>query len=350
MKILLTGHRGYIGSVMTPILWDAGHQVTGLDSDLYRGCDFRPAGPMADVPEIKCDLRDIELGHLHGFDAVVHLAALSNDPLGDLAPEHTYDINLHASVRLAMLAKEAGVSRFLYSSSCSVYGAAGDAVLDEESGFNPVTPYGESKIKVEQSVREFADESFCPTFFRNATAYGVSPRLRMDLVLNDLVANAVETGEIIVKSDGTPWRPLVHIRDISAAFLAVLSAPGDKVFNRAFNIGRSEENFRVSDLAAMVAARVPGSRVVYAPGGGPDKRSYRVNFDRIRSFVPGFVPTWTAARGIEELIRAFRASPTPVLGDEAFVRLRTITRNVASGELDGRLRWREPIAVGGAGA
>lgn len=347
MNILVTGHRGYIGAVMVPMLLEAGHRVTGLDCDLYRDCDFVPAGPLAMVPELQIDLRDVSVDHLRGFDAIVHLAALSNDPLGDLAPEHTYDINLHASVRLARLAKEAGVGRFLYSSSCSVYGAAGDAPLDEDAGFNPVTPYGESKIQVELAVRDLADASFCPTYFRNATAYGVSPRLRMDLVLNDLVANAVETGEIVVKSDGTPWRPLVHIRDISAAFLAVLAAPAEAVCNQAFNIGRTDQNFQVRELADMVAARVPGSRVAYAAGGGPDKRSYRVNFDRVSECVPGFHATWTVERGIEELLAAFRASPSPVLGDESFIRLRTIRRHMAAGELSDQLRWREPVAVGG---
>lgn len=350
MNVLLTGHRGYIGSVMAPMLLEAGHSVTGLDSDLYQGCDFAPAGPLPAIPELLTDLRDVNIEHLHGFDAVIHLAALSNDPLGDLAPRHTYDINLHSSVRLAELAEQAGVSRFLYSSSCSVYGAAGDSILDETAGFNPVTPYGESKIRVEHALRELASASFHPTYFRNATAYGVSPRLRMDLVLNDLVANAVETGEIVVKSDGTPWRPLVHIRDISAAFLAVLEAPPEAVSNQAFNIGRTDENFQVSQLADMVASKVPGSRVVFAPGAGPDKRSYRVNFDRVRSAFPGFVPAWTVARGIDELIRAFRESPAPVLGDESFIRLRTIRRHLASGRLDERLRWREAVPAEAAGA
>lgn len=350
MKVLLTGDRGYIGSVMAPLLIEAGHEVTGLDADLYRGCDFAPGGRLAAIPSLTCDLRDITAGHLRGFDAVIHLAALSNDPLGDLAPGHTYDINLHASIRLAELAKAAGVSRFLYSSSCSVYGAAGEAILDEDAGFNPVTPYGESKIKVEEALRSLADESFCPTYFRNATAYGVSPRLRMDLVLNELVASALETGEIVVKSDGTPWRPLVHIRDICAAFIAVLGAPRDTVFNRAFNVGRTDENFQVRELAAMVSARVPGSRVAYAPGGGPDRRSYRVNFDRIRNAVPSFEPAWTVDRGIDELLAAFRMSPRPVLGDPTFIRLRTIRRHLDSGDLDAALRWREAVAVGGAGA
>lgn len=345
MRVLVTGHRGYIGAVMVPMLTDAGHDVVGLDSDLYRGCDFAPAGPLAQVPEVQRDLRDVQPDDLVGFDAVIHLAALSNDPLGDLEPQHTYDINLHASVRLAALSKAAGVSRFLYSSSCSVYGAAGDSVLDENAAFNPVTPYGTSKIEVEHSVRSLADETFCPSFFRNATAYGVSPRLRMDLVLNDLVASAVEAGEIVVKSDGTPWRPLVHIRDISAAFIAALSAPRNAVWNRAFNVGRSEENFQVRDLANMVAARVAGAQVMYAAGGGPDKRSYRVNFDRIRTELPGFRPSWTVASGIAELIAAFRASPSPVIGDDRFVRLRTIRRHLDASELDSRLRWRDAVSV-----
>lgn len=345
MRVLVTGHRGYIGSVMVPMLIEAGHAVVGLDSDLYRGCNFTPAGALAEVPELRKDLRDVESSDLAGFDAVVHLAALSNDPLGDLEPEHTYDINLHASVRLATLSKAASVARFLYSSSCSVYGAAGDAVLDEDAPFNPVTPYGISKIEVEHAVRSLADESFCPTFFRNATAYGVSPRLRMDLVLNELVASAVEAGEIVVKSDGTPWRPLVHIRDISAAFIAALSAPREAVWNRAFNIGRSDENFQVRDLADMVAQRVPGARVTYAAGGGPDKRSYRVNFDRIRNELPGFQPSWTVTDGIDELVAAFQASPSPVIGDARFVRLRTIRKHLDAGELDPRLRWRDAVSV-----
>jgi nucleoside-diphosphate-sugar epimerase len=346
MRVLVTGHKGYIGTVMTPMLLQAGHDVVGLDSDLYRGCDFPPAGPPPAIAELEVDLRDVTLQHVTGFDAIVHLAALSNDPLGDLAPGHTYDINLHASLRLARLAKEAGVERFVYSSSCSIYGAAGDAVLDENARFNPVTPYGESKIRVEEALRRLADARFCPTYMRNATAYGVSPRLRMDLVLNDLVANAVETGEVVIKSDGTPWRPLVHIRDISAAFLAALEAPAEAVHNKAFNVGRTDQNYQVRELADMVAEQVPGSRVVFTPGGQPDKRSYRVDFAHIRDVLPAYEPSWTVQSGITELIQAFRDSSTPVLGNETFIRLKTIRRRIAAGALDESLRWCQPVAIG----
>jgi nucleoside-diphosphate-sugar epimerase len=342
MKVLVTGHKGYIGAVMVPALVDAGHEVTGLDSDLYSGCDFAAGGSLTDIPELECDLRDVLPDALRGFDAVVHLAALSNDPVGDLAPAHTYAINLDASVRLARLAKEVGVRRFLYSSSCSIYGAAGDTVLDETAGFNPVTSYGESKIGVEQAVRELADGSFAPTYMRNATAYGVSARLRMDLVLNDLVACAVEDREILIKSDGTPWRPLVHIRDICAAFVAVLDAPTEAVVNRAFNVGRTDQNFQVRELAEMVRQAVPGSSITYAEGGGPDKRSYRVNFDLLRSTLPAFQPTWTVQRGIDELADAFSRSTTPVRGNSRYVRLQTIKSRLADESLDESLR---PVAA-----
>ncbi len=323
---------------MVPALVEAGHDVVGLDSDLYQGCNFEIAGRLAEVPEISCDLRDVSGDMLRGFDAVVHLAALSNDPVGDLAPKHTYAINLDASVRLAELAREAGVRRFIYSSSCSIYGAAGEDVLDETAGFNPVTPYGESKIRVEEAVRLLASPVFSPTYLRNATAYGVSPRLRMDLVVNDLVASAISTGEVLIKSDGTPWRPLAHIRDITAAFLGVLQAPTDAIHNRAFNVGRTEENFRVSEVAEMVARAVPGSTIRYADGGGPDKRSYRVNFDLLHSSVPGYKPAWTVERGIQELIEAFKTSTQDVTGNPQFIRLRTIKSRLDAGTLDETLR------------
>lgn len=343
MRILLTGHQGYIGSVAGSALRERGHEVVGLDSNLFAGCDF--CSPSAEIPEIRTDLRDVEKEDLKGFDGVLHLAALSNDPLGDLDPEITYDINHRASVRLARLAKGAGVRRFVFSSSCSTYGAAGDNFLDENASLHPVTPYGESKVLVERDVSALADDNFSPTFMRNATAYGVSPRLRLDIVLNDLVASALTSGLVYIKSDGSPWRPIVHIRDIIAAAIAALEAPQERVHNQVFNVGRSEENYRIRELAEMVAEIVPGSRVEYAPGGGPDKRCYRVNCDKIKSMLPEFRPQWTARQGAQELYDAYRAAGLcrEDLSGGRYIRLRVIRGNMNTGALDSSLRWsRQP--------
>jgi nucleoside-diphosphate-sugar epimerase len=340
MRVLVTGHKGYIGTVMVPMLLGAGHDVVGLDSDLFRQCTFAPG--IHEISELGLDLRDVEVKHLDGFDAIFHLGALSNDPLGDLNPQITYDINHAASVRLARLAKEAGVARFLYSSSCSSYGQAGDALVDETANLNPITAYAISKVRVEQDVAKLADDRFSPTFLRNATAYGVSPRLRFDLVLNNLVAWAFAQGRVHIKSDGTPWRPIVHIEDISRAFLAVLSAPRETIHNQALNVGRTEENYRIRDLAAIVQAVVPGSRIEYAKDGGPDPRCYRVDFGKIHRLLPEFKPQWNARRGAEELYTAYREAGLVIDDCEGprFKRIDHLKYLMASNRVDNTLRWR----------
>src|SRR5713226_5742213 len=339
MRILVTGHKGYIGAVLAPLFAAEGHEVVGLDSDLFEQCTF--GEPLREFPSIRKDLRDVELADLKGFDAVVHLAGLSNDPLGNLNPELTYEINYAASCRLAELAKRAGIQRFLFSSSCSTYGAAGDKILNEEADFNPVTPYGRSKVLVEQDVAKLADAGFSPTFLRNATAYGVSPRLRFDLVLNNLVAWAVTTGRVYIKSDGTPWRPIVHIADITRAFLAVLAAPRELVHNRAFNVGRSEENYQIRDLAEIVKETVPGCRIDYAPDAGPDTRCYRVDFSRIAKTLPKFKPQWDARRGAQELYEAYQRVGLRLEDFEGprYKRIDHIQQLLAAGRLDSTLRW-----------
>src|SRR5918996_5787743 len=305
MRVLVTGHNGYIGCSLVPLLQGAGHDVVGLDNYLYETCTF--GTDVVDPPAVRRDIRDVEVADLDGFDAVIHLAAISNDPVGDLNPDATYAINHHAASRLGRLAKEAGVTRFLFSYSCSLYGAAGDDFLDESAEFNPVTPYGESKLLVENDLRALADDGFSPTYLRNATAYGLSARLRGDLVVNNLVAYAYATGEVFLKSDGTPLRPLVHIEDIGAAFLAVLEAPRDLVHDQAFNVGRTEENYRIRDVAGIVAEAVPGSQITFAATAGPDLRNYRVNCNKLATTLPGYDPRWTVPAGVEQLRSAFEA-------------------------------------------
>lgn len=339
MKVLVTGHDGYIGQVMVPILQAAGHDVVGLDSYYYEHALFGEAAPAP--PSIRKDIRDVNQADLEGFDAVVCLAALSNDALGNLDPRLTFDINHLATVELARTAKAAGVRRFVFSSSCSLYGSAGDEALTEEADFNPLTPYGETKILCERDIAPLADESFCPTYMRNATAYGVSSSLRADLVVNNLVGYALTTGEVLIKSDGMPWRPLVHIEDISRAFVAVLAAPEDVVRNEAFNVGATTENYRVKEIAEMVREVVPGSHVEYAPGAVADARNYRVNFDKIARVLPDFVPTWTVRAGVEELYDAYRRAG--LTKDDflstKYLRIGTILDHQSAGRLDPDLRW-----------
>jgi nucleoside-diphosphate-sugar epimerase len=341
VRVLVTGSDGYIGGVLVPWLAAAGHEVVGLDSGLFADCTFGPEPEP--VETIAKDVRDVTVQDLRGFDAVMHLAAISNDPLGNLNPQCTYDINHLASARLARMAKEAGVARFLFSSSCSLYGAAeGDALLDEQAAFNPVTPYGESKVLAEGDIEGLADDHFSPTFLRNATAYGVSPRLRGDVVVNNLVGYAFTTGAVHLMSDGSPWRPLVHVEDIAAAFLGILEAPRELVHAQAFNVGHTEENYRIREVAEMVRDVVPGSEVTFAEGAGPDLRCYRVDCGKLAT-LPGLELRWTVRRGVEQLYQAFKEHGLTVedLTGSRYQRIGHIRSLLERGRLDPDLRWRE---------
>ncbi len=340
MRVLVSGHGGYIGTVLVPMLQERGHEVAGLDTNYFGRCLF--TGELPQLEAVTKDIRDIDAADVAGFEAIIHLAGLSNDPLGDYRPHLTEDINETAAIKLARLAKEAGAQRFLFASSCSNYGAGGADFLDENAAFNPVTPYGVSKAKVEAALHELADTHFTPTYLRASTAYGVSPLLRFDLVINNLTAWAFTTGLVYLKSDGTPWRPVVHVEDIASSYIAALEAPRETVHDRAFNVGTTTENYQIRELAEIVRDIVPGCRIEYAPDAGPDMRCYRVDCNRIARELHGFKPQWTARRGVQQLYDVYKQVGLTLeeFEGERYMRIAHVKKLVSDGLLDEDLRWR----------
>ena len=345
MRVMVTGHDGYIGTTLVPMLQAEGHHVVGLDNMLFETCTFGPRKAKVDT-EIRLDVRDVEPVHLQGVDAVIHLAGLSNDPSGDLNPDATYEINHRATTRLAEAAKEAGVRRFLFSSSCSIYGAHGNDYLDESAEFNPVTPYGESKILSERDLHDLADDNFTPTYLRNATAYGVSERMRGDLVVNNLTGFAVATNKVFLKSDGSSWRPLVHIADISRAFIGLMGAPLEDVHDEPFNIGATDENYLIRDVAQIVAEEV-GCPITLSDAAFDDPRNYRVNCDKFAKLLPDHVPQWTVRKGVQSLRDAMVEHDLDIndLEGTQLMRVRFLSSKIESGDVTDALRWAEQIPV-----
>lgn len=345
MRVLLTGSQGYIGTVLGPFLRAAGHDVVGLDAGWFDDRRFGVEPPAGGY--LTNDVRDLTAEHLAGYDAVLHLAALSNDPLGELDGELTMEINHRASVRLAELARQAGVTRFVFSSSCSTYGGAGDDVVNEQSPTNPLTHYGRSKVLADRDIAALANERFSPVFLRHATAYGASPRLRLDLVVNDFVAHAFARGKILLRSDGSAWRPLVHVEDIARAFLAAIEAPREAIHNEAFNVGRNSENYQIIQVAEIVRQLVPGTQIEFAPGASADKRCYRVDFSKIERGLPGMRFEWDVARGVRQLYEAYRDEglTSDDLTGPRYFRLAALRHLRNEGALAPDLRWTAPAGT-----
>jgi nucleoside-diphosphate-sugar epimerase len=338
-RVLVTGHDGYLGSVMAPHLADAGYDVVGLDTGFFGECSLTP--DLGQIRAIKKDLRDLAPGDLEGFSAVIHLAALSNDPIGNLNDGWTEDINYHASVKLAELARAAGVGRFLFSSSCIMYGAANALVVNEDSPLDPKTEYARSKVKAERAITALADENFSPIFIRNGTVYGVSPRMRFDTVLNDLVGSAATTGKVVVHSDGKPWRPVMHVQDVARYFQAFLEAPREKIHNQAFNAGANELNHQILELAQIAVKTVPGCRLEMMPKPGADQRTYKADFGKFARAFPDFKFKWNATTGAAELYETFKKIGLKHgdYTDKRFTRLKWLHYLLDSGRLDQSLRW-----------
>lgn len=335
----MTGHNGYIGSVMAPHLVGAGYEVTGLDTGYFSECTLVP--DTVTIPEIKKDLRDLTVKDVEGFDAVIHLGALSNDPIGNLNDKWTEDINFRASVKLAELARDAGVSRYLFSSSCIMYGASSTQIVTEDSPLDPKTEYARSKVKAEQTISALARDGFSPVFIRNGTIYGISPRMRFDTVLNDLTGQATTTGKVIIYSDGKPWRPVMHVQDVARYFQAFLEAPVEKIHNQAFNSGANELNHQIIELAEIAVKTVPGATLEIKAKPGADQRTYKANFGKFARTFPDFRFKWNAARGAAELYEAFKRVG---LTHEDFVstkftRLKWLNHLMQSGRLNEALRW-----------